>query len=504
MNEKFRSVISHSSDDKVKVVYSWHGPRGPLWNTELPNILTFASSAEGVNPMMESRSFWNDDIWQKQFSKAKDKYEMYAVQTIEADDRRPFIYPFSLTWRVEFEKYFINTNGLLEFSHMPDWLLHLVVTSNGYILIDHSVEAFMSDRELSAMFSYFHEHHQIPMYKIIYLTGTINASKVYEEWHTKNNIPQGREHRMHVIPYASSREIFHMFYNNPGTGLLSYTPVTEPKYIPSYDENEVPEKLFLSWNRRYRKHRVLLVLALEQLDLVDKSLISFQKIDGENGHDTFMNQVTNIQTDDQDFVGRLNLYGNTPFEFDDAVVIPRFANKLPLVIDGETDINKMCEDWGHTAQYYKQTLVSLVTETNYNTKECTLTEKSFKPMYNKHPFMIVGVPGTIRGLQDLGFKTFSEFWDESYDDESQPGLRMEKILNNVKLIASWTPDQVLDFKRRVKPILEHNYNMFSEPGSVAVVNNIYNHITDNFEPVWTNGCHPGKCYFEGARRNDQP
>jgi hypothetical protein len=46
--------------------------------------------------------------------------------------------------------------------------------------------------------------------------------------------------------------------------------------------------------------------------------------------------------------------------------------------------------------------------------------------------------------------------------------------------------------------------MFSEPGSVAVVNNIYNHITDNFEPVWTNGCHPGKCYFEGARRNDQP
>ena len=49
---------------------------------------------------------------------------------------------------------------------------------------------------------------------------------------------------MHVIPYASSREIFHMFYNNPGLGLLSYTPVTEPKYIPSYDENEVPEKLF--------------------------------------------------------------------------------------------------------------------------------------------------------------------------------------------------------------------------------------------------------------------
>ena len=74
MNEKFRSVTSHSSDDKIKIVYSWFGPRGPLWNTELPNILTFASYAEGVNPNMESRNFWVDDVWGKQFSKAKDKY----------------------------------------------------------------------------------------------------------------------------------------------------------------------------------------------------------------------------------------------------------------------------------------------------------------------------------------------------------------------------------------------------------------------------------------------
>ena len=76
MNEKFRSVISHSSDDKVKVVYSWFGPKGPIWNTELPNILTFSTTAEGVNPNFESRHFWTDDIWQKQFSKSKDKFEL--------------------------------------------------------------------------------------------------------------------------------------------------------------------------------------------------------------------------------------------------------------------------------------------------------------------------------------------------------------------------------------------------------------------------------------------
>ena len=103
MNEKFRSVISHSSDDKIKIIYSWFGPKGPLWNTELPNILTFASTAEGVNPNMESRNFWTDDIWEKQFSKATDKYELMTVSGLKANtdgdgNLTPFIYPYSMTW----------------------------------------------------------------------------------------------------------------------------------------------------------------------------------------------------------------------------------------------------------------------------------------------------------------------------------------------------------------------------------------------------------------------
>ena len=87
MNEKFRSVISHSQDDKVKIIYSWFGPKGPLWNTELPNILTFASTAEGVPAYLESRNFWTDDIWEKQFSKATDKYELRHYFQLGDDER---------------------------------------------------------------------------------------------------------------------------------------------------------------------------------------------------------------------------------------------------------------------------------------------------------------------------------------------------------------------------------------------------------------------------------
>ena len=489
MNEKFRSVISHSQDDKVKVVYSWHGPRGPVWNTELPNILTLSGEAEGVNPIMTSHNFWSDDIWQKQFSKAKDKYELSTAQSIESDSFAPFIYPFSMTWRIPFQSYFLSNSGILEFSHMPKWLIHLVSVHNGYILIDHSVEAFMSDTELNAMFAYFHKGNQIPMYKIIYLTGTVNALSVYEKFCKKFDIDTDRSHRMHVIPYASSREIFHNFYVNGH----QHHDDEEILSAPVYDSEYLPTKLFLSWNRRFRKHRTSLALLLEKHNLIERSLVSFAKIDGEMSSNTIWSEIEREQLHPGQDV---RLYGHHELTVD-AETVQRFAMKCPLIIDGETNINKMCEDHGFTQAYYKDTLVSLITETNYDVPECSLTEKSFKPLFNKHPFILIGVPGSMQGLRDLGFQTFSEFWSEEYDNTQTPADRFIEIEKVLLKIASWSPEEVLDFKRRVKPILEHNYNMFSQPGSVAVVNNIYEHITENFNTEYAHWCNPqGGCHFD--------
>ncbi len=496
MNERFRSVISHSQDDKVKIVYSWFGPKGPVWNTELPNILTLSAEAEGTNPNMESRHFWSDDVWNKQFSKAKDKFELTPVQGIEADALTPFIYPFSMTWRIPFASYFIKDSGVLEFSHMPQWLIHMTSVRNGYILIDHSVEAFMSDTELHAMFSYFHSGHQIPMYKIIYLTGTVNASTVYERFCRRHRIGDDREHRMHVIPYASSREIFHNFYKEMQRDNPTHhgEDISQYREAP-YDDSYVPDKLFLTWNRRFRKHRTSLALLLEKNNLIERSLMSFSKVDGEGAHHTVNDEIENQRTTNA--VGRpVRLYDCLELDIPEDVV-QRFVQRCPLDIDGEKDINKMCEDYGYTQPYYKQSLVSLITETNYNVEECTLTEKSFKPMYNKHPFIIVGVPGSLQGVKDLGFKTFSEFWSEEYDTIEEPSKRFIAIEKVLQEIASWTPDQILDFKRRVKPIIEHNYQMFKDPGSIAVVNNIYEHITNNFNQDYTHWCTTDRrCHFE--------
>lgn len=432
--------------DKTKLVYNWIGPRGPLWNTELPNILSFAGSSEQCD--VNSHFWWNDDTWITLFKHANDNFEVSSSFNIDTEDDSYFIYPFSLSWRIPFESYFMGRTGILEFAHMPNHLLRLVRLKNGYILINHSVEAFMGAGYISALHSYFGNTHGIPLHKIIYVTGCINSDAMYEKYCNEHNVPEGKEHRLTIVSYPSSQVIFR--------------PNLEESE-PIYDTETVPEKLFLMWNRRYRNHRIILALILESLDLIDKTYISFSDVNVERQTRTFEQSVSH------------HVIQNWSMDIRPGA-IEAFASRLPLTIDNETNINQMCEDRGNVSRpYYQNSLVSLITETNFDNDEVTLTEKSYKPIKEKHPFIIVGVNGALKGLRKAGFKTFSEFWDESYDEIDNHGQRMQAIRNVIENISTWDNDKILDFKRKVKPILEHNYNVLknSSPRHMALeINNI--------------------------------
>ena len=436
-----------SMTDKTKLVFNWLGPRGPIWNTEVPNVFSFANATEQC--AVKTHNWWSDDTWLTLFKHANDEYEIDCSFNIELDDERFFVYPFTLAWRIPFESYFMGNTGLLEFAHMPGHLINLVRNKNGYILINHSVEAFMGFGHISALHSYFNGTHGIPLHKIIYLTGCINSAEMYEKYCTDNNVPEGKENRLTIISYPSSQTIF-----------KSNMEEAEP----IYDTEFVPEKLFLVWNRRYRNHRVILALMLESLNLIDRTYISFSDVHIERQTRSFAHEVP------------YHLIQNWDLSMLTEEVVNSFAARLPLVLDNETNINQMCQDLGNRSRpYYQNSLISLITETNFTENEVTLTEKSFKPFKEKHPFITVGVSGALKGLKKIGFRTFDEFWDEGYDDLENPSFRMQAIRNIIAEIATWDNDRILDFKRRVKPILDHNYNVLknSSPRTVALeINNI--------------------------------
>ena len=176
------------------------------------------------------------------------------------------------------------------------------------------------------------------------------------------------------------------------------------------------------------------------------------------------------------FTSTVALYNHNKEEIT-STDVNTFVNKLPLIIDGENDIHRMCHDFDAAARnFYTNSLVSIVTETNFASKALTLTEKSFKPSKEKHPFIIVGVNGALKSMREFGFQTFSEFWDESYDEEINPTIRLHKIIEVCKYIGTWDKEKILDFKKKVKPILENNYAMVQNDTAKVVARNIENVI----------------------------
>jgi hypothetical protein len=85
-----------------------------------------------------------------------------------------------------------------------------------------------------------------------------------------------------------------------------------------------------------------------------------------------------------------------------------------------------------------------------------LTEKTFKAIVMKRPFVIVGSVGSLAKLRELGFKTFDGFWNEDYDQEPEPNQRLKKVLDITNRISQLSVADLQQMCYNMQDILEHN------------------------------------------------
>jgi len=107
---------------------------------------------------------------------------------------------------------------------------------------------------------------------------------------------------------------------------------------------------------------------------------------------------------------------------------------------------------------YNDCAVSIVSETVDD--GFFITEKTYKPMLAKQLFVVHGPLGILKYLREMGFKTFGDFFDESYDQEKDKSMRVQKIVNTVKQIKG------MDYKilyEKTKHIREHNQKILLDP-----------------------------------------
>ena len=127
-----------------------------------------------------------------------------------------------------------------------------------------------------------------------------------------------------------------------------------------------------------------------------------------------------------------------------------------------------------------ESLIFLVTETCFFQNKTHLTEKIFKPIVLRMPFILVGCAHNLEYLRSYGFRTFGDFWDESYDAVEDPVLRIEAITQVIKTISSLTLKQQKDMLLDMQPILEHNYQLFNDP---AFIRREWDHLIDSIKAI---------------------
>jgi hypothetical protein len=187
------------------------------------------------------------------------------------------------------------------------------------------------------------------------------------------------------------------------------------------------DKLFLCYNRRPRQHRVEFVNELYKNGLLSDGYISLREDVDKNIKRKY----------DKEFIDML------PLSFD---------NTRNLHINYSTDLE---------LNDYKRTFFSVITETTNDEGEFFVSEKIFKPIISMHPFFVVSCKGFLKGMRDLGYKTFSEWIDESYDDYEDPIVRNKIIVKELLRFKSMRQEELNDIIINMIPVLKYNQDFYA-------------------------------------------
>jgi hypothetical protein len=202
---------------------------------------------------------------------------------------------------------------------------------------------------------------------------------------------------------------------------------------------------FTLLSRTHKWWRATVVTDLHRSGLLDRSLWSYNTLD----------------------IG--DLPQNNPIEIDAfehlRTDMQSFLTGAPYVCDQSTadDHNDH-----HRAEisHYTTSYCNIVLETHFDADGsggAFLTEKTFKPIKFGQPFVIVGAPGTLQALRDLGYRTFDHAIDNRYDLEHNNTLRWTKIKSAIAQIkqqnmAEWFANCLDDIQHNQQVFLSSKYN----------------------------------------------
>ena len=112
-------------------------------------------------------------------------------------------------------------------------------------------------------------------------------------------------------------------------------------------------------------------------------------------------------------------------------------------------------------QHYQTYFLEIVAETNIHSNKF-FTEKTVKNFHLGKPFLLLNGQHSLRYLQDLGFKTFAPWINETYDNISNCQDRLAAILTEVDRLAAMPIEDLQQMHVQMQTVFEHNRQHFEQ------------------------------------------
>ena len=243
------------------------------------------------------------------------------------------------------------------------------------------------------------------------------------------------------------------------------------KFLFQENDNKLKTKKFLCMNGSFQPHRVVLLNDLYINNCLEDSYCS-NNFGGEEFYNWTKKQI--------------KIDWNEIWE--EVELSKDFWSGDKKRLDGADDSDAHLSIQTNI-KYFKDSYFSVVTETWFNNQipeelvkeypntPLKITEKTWRALLF-HPFIILGCPYTLRYLRGLGFKTFPEFFDESYDMIEDVRERYEAVLKNILELNKKSLEELKEMYDSVYDKILYNQRLFHDWDRDKLVSDLYEKIME--------------------------
>jgi len=375
----------------------------------------------------------------------EDTCDKISVQQIEDDIQKCF-YLVEPTGGVNR----ILESGFEFTRNMSETILKHIQNGKCFLVISSMSEGYLENNHLKKIHEVL-DSKKIPPKQVIFIQSNYNLENQYKYVCDRYNIKDS----INLITTQHKLETSVESYRNLINENWNYNEYPQRPSINLWEDvkeirGNLRDYYYLSYNKTLRPDRVVLLSLLLKNNLIKKGLVSIgSKEYGSTGKQNW--------PDEFDFIDE---------KLDE---VEEWSNKLkrlqPLSVDGEPSVDSMDEGkykglnvCGYTyGEQFRRVYFMVVTEDVFNSESMFFSQTTYKPIVSLTPFIMFGSPYMMKNLREVqGFKTFSPWIDESYDEEENHEKRLYMIVDEIKRLCNIPRKEMNEWYYEMKDILIHN------------------------------------------------